>query len=348
MGKTVGLFAKGILIGLANIIPGVSGGTMALVLGIYDRMIRAIGRLGPRTVSSFVGAFRAKPRSEGLLAFAREHDLWFLTMLCVGAIAAVVATSRLMEFLLETRPEPTLGFFWGLIAASVLVPYAMVDRRSWREAVACVLAIVVTVGIAESMSREEKIAAAEKRCEMRAEAARQAGESGGDEAERPFDHSPVRLLQVAAAGAVAISAMVLPGISGSFIMLLLGMYFELLAAVNALDFVFLGIFAVGCVLGIVFFSRLISVLLDRLRSVTMAFLVGLILGSLWSIWPFKERRWIPEDVPREDAELLDLANRLPPEFGSNEIATVAAVAVGAAIVLGFLWWEKRRAAERAS
>jgi putative membrane protein len=339
MRNTIGLFLKGILIGLANIIPGVSGGTMALVLGIYDRMIRAIGRIGPRTVTSFIGAFRSKPRSAGLVGFAREHDVWFLTMLCVGAMAAIVATSKLMVYLLAEQHDPTYGFFWGLIAASVIVPYSMLDRRSLRELVFCVAAVAITVGIGQAMSPEKRLEAEQLKHAMKTEAG--AAETASAPAETEANHSPMRLVVIGLTGAVAISAMVLPGVSGSFILLLLGMYFEILAAVNERDLVILAVFAVGCLVGLALFTRLLAYLLDRHRSVTMAFLVGLIIGSLWSIWPFKSFGMAGE-------KRIDLSNQWPGEFGTGEISTILAVVIGAAIVLGFLWWEKRRAPEKAS
>jgi len=337
---TVFLFLKGIVIGLANIIPGVSGGTMALVLGIYDRMIRAIGRIGPASVKQLGAALRGPERGSGLLRFARDHEVWFLAWLGIGALAAIVATSKLMVYLLSEHHDPTYGFFWGLIAASVVVPLRLVRPGSggqWAGAVLCALvAVTVTVGIGEAVSPEERLESAKRKEAMRAETTAAADEAAAAEPEA--DHSVGRLLLVGLAGAVAISAMVLPGVSGSFVLLLFGMYFEVLAAVNDRDFVVLGVFAMGCLLGLALFSRLLAFLLDRFRSQTMAFLVGLMVGSLWSIWPFKAF----EEV---GGKRIDLGNLWPEALGGNEIWTLVAAVVGIGIVLPFVFHDRTKAEE---
>ncbi len=335
--NTVFLFLKGIVIGLANIIPGVSGGAMALVLGIYDRLIRAIGRIGPGSVRSLGAALRGPERGAALVRLGREHEVWFLGWILVGALAAIVATSKLMVYLLREQHDPTYGFFWGLIAASVVVPLSMVSRRTWRELACALVAVAITVGIGAGISPEERLETAKKKQEMRAAA--KADDAAATEAEEPeADHSAGRLILVGIAGAVAISAMVLPGVSGSFVLLLFGMYFEILAAVNDRDFVVLAVFALGCLLGLAFFSRLLAFLLDRFRSQTMAFLVGLMVGSLWSIWPFKSFEIV-------GTKRIDLANAWPEALGGNEIWTVVAMIVGVGIVLPFVFYDRSKTPE---
>jgi putative membrane protein len=331
MAQSVLLFLKGVLVGLANIIPGVSGGTMALVLGIYDRLIRAIGRLGPATVGKFLDALRTPPRGRSLLAFAKEHDVGFLAMLTVGALAAIVATSKIMEILLRDHHDPTYGFFFGLVAASIVVPLALIRRRSWPELLSALVAVVLVVGLAEGVSPEDRLEAAKAK-EARAEAAE------GSPEEVVLDHSAGHLAIMGLCGAIAISAMILPGVSGSFVLLLFGVYFDMLAAVNHRDFLTLGVFAAGCLVGILFFTRLLAWLFDRFRSQTLAFLVGLMVGSLWSIWPFKSFEIV-------GGQRIDLANRLPAGLGGNEALTLVATLVGAGLVIGFLMWEKTRGEE---
>jgi putative membrane protein len=141
------------------------------------------------------------------------------------------------------------------------------------------------------------------------------------------------------AGAVAISAMILPGISGSFVLLLMGVYFDVLACINERNFALLGIFALGCLIGMAVFSRLINFALERFHDATLAFLSGLVLGSLYAIWPFKSFAVVA-------GQRVDKANILPVGFGGNEILTVGTVIAGAAIVGVFIWIEIKQEKRR--
>ncbi|MBN1443460.1 MAG: DUF368 domain-containing protein, partial [Planctomycetes bacterium] len=152
-----------------------------------------------------------------------------------------------------------------------------------------------------------------------------------------------RILFLFAAGAAAISAMVLPGVSGSFVLLLLGAYRDILRALDCLDLLVLGVFGLGCLVGLLLFVRLLRCLLERWYSSTVAFLGGLILGSLWSLWPFKR---IPElgGEPLTAGELWPYLENTWPAAGGAEVALQAAAALaGAAIVAGFFLYERGRA-----
>jgi len=263
-------FIKGILVGIANIIPGVSGGTFALILGIFDRLVAAINAVGLRTARAVLrvvaGGFSAGRRRE----FAgewRRVDGRFLTVLIAGAAAAVLSSSFLIEWLLEAHWSPTLAFFVGLILPSVAVPWGMMDRRG-----AALLWIVpgaaLTVGVSLLMP------------------------DGGA--------GSANLAAAAATGALAVSAMILPGISGSFIMLVLGQYQTMLDKLTGLQrglaegrveagaLLWLGALGLGMLVGLLAFARLLDFLLKRFKAATMAFLIGLLLGSLWVLWPFKD------------------------------------------------------------
>ena len=148
---------RGFAIGVANIIPGVSGGTVALMLGIYQRLLDAISAIGPQTITAFAGG-RAAIRKE----FERI-DAAFLGSLAIGAGSAIVATARLMSYLLETHHDPTYGFFFGLITASLVVPWRLIKRLSPANIISCILAIVLVVGLTMAMSGEEKLKTAQKK-----------------------------------------------------------------------------------------------------------------------------------------------------------------------------------------
>lgn len=328
---------RGTAIGLANIIPGVSGGTMALILGIYQRLITAIGNLGPRT---------AKAPFLGWRAFVEELkrvDALFLAVLAVGALGIIVAVARIMPYLLDQQHDPTYGFFFGLVLVSVLVPYRMIKRKGIGVVLCCIAAIALVVGSTLAMSGEKRLASEQKKAAIKAAAAaKMDGDPGKDEKAKemakrkdlvPRDAGTMFFFFVA--GAVAISAMILPGISGSFMLLLLGVYFDVLRCVNNRQWVLLGIFALGCGVGLLLFTRLLKYLLERYHDLTMAFLLGLVIGSLWAIWPFKSFGMAGD-------KRVDMANILPASFGSNEALTLAAVVAGGAIVAVFIWIESRQ------
>jgi uncharacterized membrane protein len=207
----------------------------------------------------------------------------------------------------------------------------------------CLAAIALVVGSTLAMSGEERLASEQRKAAMKAAAAAKVdGDPGGVEKATkkqrdlvPRDAGTMFFFFVA--GAIAISAMILPGISGSFMLLLLGVYFDVLRCVNNRQWVLLGIFALGCGVGLLLFTRLLKYLLERFHDLTMAFLLGLVIGSLWAIWPFKSFGMAGD-------KRVDMANILPASFGSNEALTLVAVVLGGAIVAVFIWIESRQTA----
>ncbi|RLB59230.1 MAG: DUF368 domain-containing protein [Deltaproteobacteria bacterium] len=252
-------FVKGILVGVANIIPGVSGGTFALILGIYERLIGALGSAGTRSLA-VLARWLVKPgdreRRRELLAELARLDFWWLLVLAAGAAAAILASSRVIVFLLDHYRSATLAFFVGLIVPSVLVPYGMMERRGWPQALACLAGCTLLVVFTALVPPA----------------------TGGTD-------NPLMLFF---SGALAISAMILPGVSGSFVLMVLGQYRAVLEAINHWNLLPLGIFAAGCLVGLLAFVRMLKYLLEHYHATTLAFLIGLILGSLWVLWPFKE------------------------------------------------------------
>jgi uncharacterized membrane protein len=145
----------------------------------------------------------------------------------------------------------------------------------------------------------------------------------------------LRLFLMFAAGMIAISAMILPGISGSFLLLLMGAYFEILKAITYRDFLVLFVFALGCGIGILVFTRFLNFLLKRWHDLTMSFLLGLVLGSLWAIWPFKASTKVGD-------ETIYLANQMPMAMSSDVVLTTLTFLLGSVIVAIFIWLEQKQ------
>ena len=339
----VKLLLKGMVIGVANIIPGVSGGTMALVLGIYDRLIAAIGHFRARSFMELRDALKVSERTAALRRFAEQHDLLFLLLLALGALVGIFGFSHLLEYLLDIHPGPTFGFFFGLVGTSVIVPYSLLRRKSWRELVAALIAVLVTVGLSQLKTSRDPVEARAQEPSREIPARfpaisspasfeEAAGPSPAPATESPGPSYAFFFL----AGAVAAAAMILPGVSGSFILLLFGVYFDVLRALTNLDAAVLAVFGLGCVVGLVVFVKFLNFLLARYYSPTMAFLAGLMVGSLWSLWPCK-------DVARLGDESL-YRNVWPRTIGPTEWLTIVAAGLGVAVVLAFFIYERKSAA----
>lgn len=324
---------KGFLIGLANIIPGVSGGTLALILGIYKRVIDALHNVGLPLFRAVLSTLTLRAGSVARLrAELKRMDAGFLALLGLGAVSAILATSRLMAYLLDKHYAPSYAFFWGLVIVSMIFPYKYLRRRSARELISFLLAAALTISLTmfdDDASRVEKVRAKQV-LEQADEASRVEGGIVS------LAHPGIgRMGFMVLAAALAISAMVLPGISGSFVLLLMGVYFDILDAINERQVVVLMVFCLGLGGGLLVFSRIMSILLERFYDVTMAFMIGLMAGSLYVIWPFKRMVLVGD-------EKVYLNNVMPEAFGGVELASVAAMLAGAGIVLAFYLAGRKR------
>lgn len=243
----------GFLMGSADVVPGVSGGTVALVCGIYARLIDAI-RDGARAL----GWILRGRLGEGIRG-VRDVDWALLVPLLLGIATAVLSLASVIEHLLEDEPVKLGGLFMGLVAGSVVVARGLLKQpeRSHLVIVA-VSAVVLFVGLG-------------LRTETTAEAA---------------EVTTAPLWAFAASGAVAICAMILPGISGSFLLVMLGMYGDVLGAVNDRSLLPVALFIAGCVVGLALFSRLLAWLLDHHHDRVVAAMIGLMLGSVRILWPW--------------------------------------------------------------
>ncbi len=233
---------KGVLIGIANTIPGVSGGTIAVVTGIYDRMIGAVG------------------------GFFREHGGWkanllFLGPVVIGVALGILGFARIVDYFLQNYPEQTALFFMGLIAGSVpfLVKQSVKDRFRWWYLIPFVICLAAVLIM------------------------RFAGEPPASEPITIL--SAYAVVMVLLSGIISAAAMIIPGISGSFILLLIGMYSTFISAASERNLAVLGIFVVGSGVGIVLVAKVINLLLKHFHEPTYFAIIGLVLGSLAAIWP---------------------------------------------------------------
>ncbi len=241
----VGIFLRGLAMGAADIVPGVSGGTIAFITGIYTRLLQAIKSVDLTALQLLL---------QGNIAGAwRRVDGNFLLALLLGIATSIFSLARAFTWVLTHYPEPLWGFFFGLILASAFLLLGEVSRWRWQERLLLLAGLVIALLIA---------------------LAPRAGFIDG-------------YLGVFLAGFIAICATILPGISGGFILVLLGMYAPVLAAVTSLDIRFLLILCLGAVCGLLVFSRLLHWLLETFTSQTMALLAGFLFGSLATIWPWK-------------------------------------------------------------
>ncbi|WOJ95391.1 DUF368 domain-containing protein [Congregibacter brevis] len=278
-----GVLLRGVLMGAADIVPGVSGGTMAFITGIYERLINAITAFD-------VTLIRCVFERRWDEAF-RRTDAAFLATLLLGIAISVFTLARLITLLLETQPLVLWSFFFGLILASALVLLRHVSGWSAPAVVGLSLGVLFATGIGLS----------------------------------PAFALPVAPWSFFVAGFFAICAMILPGISGSFILVLLGMYPVVLEAIESLDFVSLALFATGAGSGLLVFSRLLSYLLSEHHSPTLATLTGFLFGSLLVVWPWK--------APGSDtgATVPVSPHYYSTQFGDNQLLFCLAL-----MLLGFL------------
>ena len=239
------LMLKGMGMGAADVVPGVSGGTIAFIVGIYDELINSI-----KSINLHAGRLLCKGR---LREFWKTINGNFLFFLLLGIGISVFSLAKLITYLLETEPVLVWSFFFGLVLASTWFVSKDIKEWNWKTVSGFLVGAVVAFYITVATPTE----------------------------------TPTHLLFIFCCGVIAICAMILPGISGSFILVLLGKYFYIMEAVKTLDLVVLGVFAVGCFLGITSFSHVLSYALRRFRNVTLAVLSGFMLGSLNKVWPWK-------------------------------------------------------------
>jgi putative membrane protein len=286
-----GLVARGFVMGSADVVPGVSGGTMAFILGIYEELIDSI-RAAARP--PFWKALVGLRIGEALKAV----NAGFLIALLSGILLAVLSLAKGLEWLLENQPVYLWSFFFGLVLASVWTVSKRIPRWSPQLIGALLVGTVgayIVVGLVPLQT-------------------------------------PESAWYLFLSGALAICAMILPGISGSFILVLLGKYQFILGAVNDRDLMTIAIVGAGAVVGIVTFAQVLGWLFKRYHDLAVAVLIGLMVGSLRKIWPWKE---VLATITDRHGALIPTveANILPATFGSEVLIALGLAILGFVLVL---------------
>ena len=271
------LMLKGMGMGAADVVPGVSGGTIAFIVGIYEELLNSIKSINKKNLTYL---FKGK-----IGAFWKGINGNFLLSLCCGIGISVFSLAKLITYLLVNHAILVWAFFF--VAQDI-------KRWGWKTVLSAIIGAAIAYYITIATPAE----------------------------------TPNNLLFIFLCGAIAICAMILPGISGSFILVLLGKYFYVMEAVKTLNIVVLGVFAAGAAIGITTFSRVLSYALSRFRDTTIALLAGFMVGSLNKVWPWKEVVETYTDSHGEIKPLVE-ANILPDQLIGEAIGLMV---VGFAIV----------------
>jgi putative membrane protein len=278
-------FFRGGLIGAAEVVPGVSGGTIALITGVYDTLIGSAATV----IRAVVGSIRADGRRDRWREVARI-PWWRLVTIVAGMGLAIVVAARVLEPLIEDYPEHTRAVFLGLILASIAIPLRMAGGRVSLGAVAIVVVSAAVTFVLTGLP--------------------------------PTSWESPSVFVVALAAAVAVCALVLPGVSGSFLLLSIGLYQPTIEAVNNRDLGYLGVFMAGAVVGLGSFVVVLQWLLGRHHRVTLLVMAGLMVGSTRALWPWQT----------EERVLLIPSDNWPVLAGL--------VIVGIAVVTLLVRWER--------
>jgi putative membrane protein len=293
-GRTaINLALKGLAMGSADVIPGVSGGTIALITGIYEDLIGAL-----RSIDANVAKKLLALDIKGVAATVHVR---FLLALFSGIFVAILSLARLMNYLLHHHPVPTWSLFFGLIAASTFMIGKHVANWFGKAGVSFVAGVIAATLIVNLIPMQ----------------------------------TPEDLWFIFLCGVVAICAMILPGISGAFILLILGKYAYVTGALKnpflPHNLTVIIVFCIGCAIGLLGFSRVLNYLLQKFHNLTMAFLTGLIAGSMQKIWPWKEV--VETQVIRGKAHVIWGGPTLPTAIDQQFLFAAALAALGFVAVL---------------
>ena len=292
----LGLSGKGMMMGAADAVPGVSGGTIAFITGIYEELIHSLRQFGLHALMTLF--------KQGPVAAWRYVNGTFLLALFGGVLLSIITMSSIILHLLDTYPELLWSFFFGLILAGIWSMIRHIEKWNFSLVIAFVVGTIVAYAIT-SMTPA---------------------------------NMPTTPLYLVLAGSIAVCAMILPGISGSFILLLLGLYAPVLAAVKNLEFVTLSLFASGCVVGLLSFSHVLSWMFRSFKEITLALLGGFMLGALNKVWPWKQTiesviNSHGKEVPLVQKNLLPHVFETQTGQSSQLILSVSLMLIGAVLVI---------------
>ena len=300
------LALKGMAMGIAEVIPGVSGGTIAFITGIYEQLLNSINAFGPSLITDF--------REGGVKKVWKSIDGNFLVSLLFGMAVGMIIGVFGVSHLLENYPPLIWAFFFGLIIASTIYIGKQIEKWNWKNIISLVLGAIVAYGITVLTPAE----------------------------------GSTSLIFVFFCGAIAISALILPGISGSFILLMLGMYSYIVTetvkpalSTFATDkLIVMGVFALGCLTGLMTISRALSWTFNNYRSITLSVLTGFMLGSLNKIWPWRNAvEWLRDasgNIIMKDGlpkKILIEENVFPSAYDGGDPYVLGVIVL---VVIGFL------------
>ncbi len=288
MNASIALFLKGLAMGAANVIPGVSGGTIALITGIYERLINAIKQCDLHAVKFLL--------ARNWKAFWQHIDGQWLCILLGGFALSIITLARLFEYLLAEHERNTMAFFFGLIVLSVVYVAKRVTRWDTTAFIALLAGIIIAVAIALLAPASENDST----------------------------------FYVFLCGVMAISSMILPGLSGSFVLIMMGNYALVLSAINTFSLNILIPLALGCGFGLIAFSHILAWVFKRYANQTLALMTGFVVGSLVVIWPWKEA--IATRMIRGKVHILSEKNILPASFDTEFYSAVLFAILGFVIV----------------
>jgi len=355
----------GFCLGAANIIPGVSGGTFLLIFQIYSRVFSILNNINKKNIlyiisSVFKIVFKTD-RSDSYNAFVgflHEKDFVFLIKLIAGAVVAILCLSKLMKYLIINQFSATYSLFFGLILTSIIIPVKMVKNKKAYLIIFAAIGTMATIYISYAVNPYDKI---KKKSELYKSQYRLIDHNITDEKQekKVFAFSGKYTVQeyvyTAICGAVAVSAMVLPGISGSLVLILMGEYFAVVSAISGLgslnldSMIFLCCFASGIVFGGLIFARFVNLILTKFYNATMAFLAGLMTGSLYALWPFKEKIMMARQYIRHDGVITVVENtevytniNVSPAVGPQLYVSLLFFIIGCIIMLFFIGKESRQ------
>ncbi|HIF51573.1 MAG TPA: DUF368 domain-containing protein [Thiotrichaceae bacterium] len=285
------LIAKGFCVGSADVVPGVSGGTMAFILGIYPQLINAI--------KSFDSEWLRMVLSLNIKGIINRPHFGFLIPLGIGAVAALIFFTRVISLpsLIRTQPEIIYGLFFGLVLGSIVLLFRHLGMTLLLRRVLFFLIGIVFGGFVVTLVPAS---------------------------------TPDASWFIFLCGAIAISAMILPGISGSFILLMMKKYAYIFNAIGHFDFSIILPFMFGIVTGVILFSRVLSYLLKRFYQQTILFIAGILIASLYVIWPFQTRVY---EVVRHKERLVSSVPYIPDAFSNQILYSLIMALVGLAAVI---------------
>lgn len=312
--RLISTFFKGIAMGAADVVPGVSGGTIAFITGIYETLITTIDSLD-------FGLFK-HIKKEGFKSAWAHYNLSFLAVLLLGIATSIVSLAKLITYLLEHHPVLVWAFFFGLIIASII--FIIKQIKTWN--LSAIVGMVVAAGLSFWITIVPPMS----------------------------EGQPLWFLFIA--GFIAIIAMILPGLSGAFILLLLGAYEIVIGSITGVlegiagDSSVLGtsvlqllVFAIGAVAGLKTFSKALRWMFDHYKNTTLAVLTGFMIGALNKVWPWKDVLSYRTNHSGEQVPFLE-KSVLPGQFDGDPkiVLAVACALFGCFLILGFEWYANRK------